>query len=506
MTAQSLLALMGIILAALTAEFNDAVTGSALGDIEGGLGIGHDAATWIESLYLTGQLIGMSFATFWAVTVSLRRFALFTVALGALTTCLIPLSRDLVSLYVLRTIEGVSSGFTIPLLLIVALRAVPIPYRLYGLCAYALTATFGPNVATTLAALWTNLLDWRFVFWEGIPLYALAGTMLWYGLPQGPSQYDRIAKFDWPGAILVVITSGALSTLLQQGDRLDWFNSPLIRVMGELSLASLVLLIFNEFRQELPLYRFSMLVRRNFLYALIALFCFLLMTLAVGALPAIYLREMGYRPEQIQLILLPIALSQFIILPAVAFVLDFPKVDSRWVSGLGIALVVTAAVINSFISSSWQLHDFYLAAACAAIGESMIVMPLLMMATNTVRSPAEGPFASTMVNSTRAFAEPVGVWLLGLIFRWRGSFHFSRLADQAGLNRFSILQGAGVAPLGVAGAAKVTAYTAAMRAQATVLTVADGFLIVAAIGIALMLVLVALPVRTYPPRIALAKH
>jgi len=506
MTGQSLIALLGIVLAALTAEFSDGVISAALSDIQGGLGISHDPGTWIESLYSTGQVVGMSLATFWAVTVSIRRFAIFAVVLGVVTTCLIPFSSNLAWLYGLRTVEGMSSGFTIPLVLVIALRTVPVPARLYGLSAYALTATFGPNIATTLAALWTDLVDWRFVFWEALPLCSLAVAMLWYGLPQDPPQYGRIAKFDWPGALLVIFGTGSLTTMLQQGDRYDWFNAPEICVLAVLSVVGFGLLVVNEARQELPLFMFSLLKRRNLAYALVALFTFLLLTLGTGALPAAYLSEIGFRPEQIQLISLPIALSQFVTLPAVAFLLDFPSVDSRAVSFVGIALVMAAAFGNSYITGSWEPEQFYLSEACAALGESMIVMPLLMMATNTIRSPAEGPFASTLVNTTRALAEPVGVWMLELIMRWRGGLHYNRLADQAGLKRFGVLQSAGVVPRGLPGSGSgVAPYRAAMEAQAVVLTLADGFLVVAALALLLIAVLLVLPVRTYPPRIALAK-
>ncbi len=40
----------------------------------------------------------------------------------------------------------------------------------------------------------------------------------------------------------------------------------------------------------------------------------------------------------------------------------------------------------------------------------------------------------------RALAEPVGVWLLQLILRWRGALHYNRIVDQSGQGPFSILQ------------------------------------------------------------------
>ena len=420
MTGQKLIGLIGIILAALTAEFNDGVTTAALQDIQGGFGISHDPGTWIGSLYASGQVIGMSVATFWAVTFSIRRFAIFAVVLCGVTTILIPFSASLTWIYALRTIEGVSAGFIIPLLLTVALRTLPPPVRLYGLSGYALTATFGPNIATTLAALWTDLVDWRFVFWEALPLCALAATLVWYGVEQDAPQYERIGKFDWPGALLVVVGAGSLTTLLEQGDRYDWFNSPTICVLGLLSVVGIGLLIVNETRQELPLYRFDLLKRRNFAYGLVALFTFLLLSLGASTIPDMFLSGIGFRPEQIQLISLPIALSQFVLLPAAAWLLDHRWADPRWVSFTGMGLFLAASLGNSLITNSWEEQEFFLWQGCAAVGEALIVMPLLMMATNTIRNPADGPFASTLVNTMRAIAVPVGVWMVQLIMHWRG--------------------------------------------------------------------------------------
>jgi DHA2 family multidrug resistance protein len=414
-------------------------------------------------------------------------------------------------LFMLRFMEGMSAGFITPLLLAIALRVLAPPIRLYGLAAYALTATFEPNIVTSLAGLWTEFVDWRFVFWEDVPLCLLAGTMIWYGVPQDSTRCERIALFDWRGALLIIIGAGSLTTLLEQGDRYDWFNSPIICVLAVASLVCIGLLIPNELRQGLPLYKFSLLKRRNLAYALIALFTFLLLNLAVSVIPATYLQEVvGFRPVQIQFITLPIALAQLVTLPTMAVLLNFEHVDPRVVSFIGIVLVVAACIGNSYLTSEWQLGEFYLWQGSAALGEPMIVMPLLMMATNTIRNPVDGPFASTLVNTTRAVAEPVGVWLMQLIMRWRGGLHYDRLIDQ-GARRPAFVLGLGSGnppPLvadGQGAAASVAAFTRAIREQAMILTLSDCFIVIAGLALALMVVLLILPQRTYPPRIELAK-
>ena len=490
-----LLGLAGVLLAALTAEFNDGVASTALIDVRGGLGISEDPGTWLTSLFSTAQVIGMSMATFWALTVSIRRWLLGVIAATCASTVLIPFTSNLGLLYLLRMIQGLCSGFTIPLLLTVALRVLPPPVRLYGLAAYALTATFGPNISTALAALWTDLVGWQFVFYEDLPLCALSGLLVWHGVEQQPPQYERIRRFDWRGALLVAVGFGAFTTMLEQGNRLDWFNSKLICVLALLSAVALPLLVLSDLTTELPLYRFALLKRRNFLFGLTTLFTFLLLSQSASTIPLQYLQQVaGFRPEQSYVITVLIAAPQFLLLPAIAYLLDFERVDARWVLFSGIVCVVAACIGNSFLTSVWDAGTFLLWQGFQALGGPLITLPLLMISTNTIKDPADGPFASTLVNTMRGLAEPVGVWMIQLIMRWRGALHYNRIVDQSGQGSFSALQGHD--------AASVSAFRSTVQAQATVLTLSDAFFVIACLALLLAVVLAVLPVRTFPPRIA----
>ena len=60
MMTNPLLGLIGILIAAMTAELNDVVTSIALVDVRGAFGISYDPGTWIQSLYeipVTGGLL-----------------------------------------------------------------------------------------------------------------------------------------------------------------------------------------------------------------------------------------------------------------------------------------------------------------------------------------------------------------------------------------------------------------------------------------------------------------
>ena len=508
--------LVGVLIAAMTSEFNDQVTALALIDVRGALGIGHDSGTWIESLYVWAEIVGMAISPWLATTFTLRRWTLFAIALCGASSVLIPFSPDVEAIYALRLLQGLAGGLLIPLVMTTALRVLTPNIRLYGLAVYALTATFTPALAATTTALWVDIVHWRFVFLQAVPLCSLAGVLVWYCLHQDQPKYERLRMLDWRGVLLLVIGTGALSTMLYQGDRLDWFNSRLICVLALVSALAIPLLLANEWFHPLPLLKLQMLGRRNLAYSAFGLFLFLIISQSGSTVPLRYLQEVqGYRPLQSNLITLEIAALQLLMLPAMALLLDYKRVDSRVVSLVGLGLILASCIGSSFLTVYWNRDQFYLWQLLQAVGQPMVIMPLLMMATNTIAGPAEGPLSAALLNTSRGVAEAASVWLLELIDRWRNALHNDRIADEAGQDRWRVIQSNGVLPqypppLTPAGHPRVPnsleAFGHAVQQQVSILSTSDTFLILGALTVFLMVVVMTLPVRAVPPRIHFAKH
>src|SRR3981081_643364 len=146
-----------------------------------------------------------------------------------------------------------------------------------------------------------------------------------------------------------------------------------------------------------------MLGRRNFAYGALGLFTFLVISPSRSTVPLRYLQEVqGYRPRPSNPITLEIAASQLVMLPAIALLLDYKRVDTRVVSLVGLGLILASCIGSSFVTVYWNRDQFYIWQLLQAIGQPVVIMPLLMMATNTVASPAEGPFAAAAVNPSTA--------------------------------------------------------------------------------------------------------
>ena len=513
MDVKPLIGLAGVVVAVSFSELNDQIVSAALPDITGGLGVGQDVGSWFRTVYLVGLVFGALTGPSLAVAVSQRRFLIGAVGLVCVASLMFPAIQSIPLLYLSRVLQGIGEGFIIANLIAVALKVLPPAIRLYGLIFYALTATCIPGLATSLAALWTDVVsDWRFIFLQSVPLAALAALLIWYGLPDEPPQHERFKGYDWLGAALAVVGFGALVVLMEEGEQYDWFNDPVMSIMALVAAVGIPLFVLRELKTKAPLIGFFLLNRRNLVYPASALVIFLVITSSTAQAPITFLQAVqGYRPLQAQAITLEIALSQFVLLPATAWLLDFEWVDARVVSAIGLLLILASCGNGLLVSSVWNRDQFVPLQALQAIGLPLVIMPLLMIATN-VLTKEEGPLGASLVNATRGPAEAIATGLLSLVNRWGGAIHRYQILDTVGGNRIALAQ-LGRLPAAILrldpgghgpGAGALQALNQVLRQQIATLVTIDTYAVVGAIVVLLMIVLVTVPERTRPPRIELA--
>lgn len=426
--------LLGIFLAAMMAGANNRVGVLALADVRGALGFGLDDASWLSTAYLAGELIAMPFASWFAITLSVRRFHLWMVISCAVLALLLPFVQDLHLALALRFLQGVCSGTLIPILMMAALKFLPPNVRLYGLALYAMTATFVPNLSIWLAGQWTDaLFDWRWIYWQIVPLTLIAGALVSWGLPREAIVTARFRQANWHGMALGATALGLIAVALDQGVRMDWFNSPLITVALCSGLTLLFVYLLTEWYHPSPFLKLQILGRRN-LWLGFTLLTFLLVVLLSGALlPSHYLGQVqGYRPLQTAPIGLMIALPQLVLGAVVARLLYKKWVDARIVFALGLAFIALACYCGAQLTSDWIWEQFVLTQSLQALGQPMALIAMLFLATSVVH-PSEGPYVSGTVNTLRAFGSLLGGALVGQLLTERARFHAEMLLDHAAL-------------------------------------------------------------------------
>lgn len=468
--------LLGIFIAAMMSGINSRVGVLALADIRGGLGLGIDDASWLGTAYSAGELIAMPFASWFAVTLSLRRFHLAMLAVSAGIAVFLPLVHDVHLLASLRFVQGVAGGTLIPMLMQAALRFLPLHLRLYALALYSMTATFSPNLSIWLAGVWTDQWsDLRLVYWQIVPAALAAAGLVAWGIPQDAPRTERLREGNWFGMSFGVAGLALTALALDQGSRLDWFNSPLI-LCATLSGAALVCVyLITEWHHPSPFIKLQLLLRRNLGVGFSIFFGLVVVFLSGSLLPVTHLsRTWDYRALQSAPIGLLIGLPQLVLAPAMSLLLYRKWVDARWTLALGLGFIAVACLMGSRLTYEWMWGEFLVPQLLQAIGQPMAVVSMLFLATSVVQ-PLEGAYVAGTVNLLRALASLVGAAAIGRLMELRERFHAEMLLDQL----------AGAASRGLH-APGVSELPALIRQQAGVLSTADAYVVLGAAALLLI--------------------
>lgn len=431
---RSMAGLLGIFLAAMMAGLNSRVGALALADVRGALGFGFDDASWLVTAHAAGELIAMPFSAWFAITLSVRRLELWMLGVCTLLAAILPFIHDLDLLLALRFLQGLASGTMIPLLMMAALKFLPPPVRLHGLALYAMTATFAPNLAIWLAGHWTDgIHDWRWTYWQVVPLAVVAGLLVGWGLPREPVQTARFRQANWFGMACGVPALGLMAVALDQGLRLDWLHSPLITASLAAGLPLMAVYLLTEWHHPSPFIKLQILRRRNLGLGFTVFIVLLVVLMSGSLLPATHLGAIqGYRPLQMTSIGLIVALPQLFLGFAVALLLYQKRVDARIVFAAGLLLIALACFSGAQVTAVWNRDQFVVAQTLQAFGQPMAVISMLFLATSVVQ-PHEGPHVSGTINTLRAFGSLIGAAVVGQLLTTRGRFHAEMLLDHAAL-------------------------------------------------------------------------
>ena len=431
---RTVVGLTGIFISAVMAGLNNRVGALGLADVRGALGFASDEASWLSTFYTVGELVATPFATWFAITFTVRRFHFMMVTTCAVIALLLPFIQDLHFLIFLRFLQGMSSGALIPILMMMALKSLPPHLRLHGLALYAMTATFAPNLASWLTGQWTDALsDWRWIYWQIIPLCCLAALLVGYGLPRDKIQTIRFKEANWIGLAFGTIALSLIGITLDQGVRLEWFNSPVIAISCTVGVSFLGIYLITEWFHHAPFIKLQLLARRNLWLGSSIFVCLLIVLLSGSQLPTSYLSSIqSYRAVQIAPIGLIIALPQLVLGSIVALFLYQKWVDSRYVFAAGLLLIAMACFSAAQVTTDWNREQFITAHLLHAVGQPMAIVSLLFLMTSVV-NPNEGPYFSGTINTLRVFGSLIGGAFVGQVLATRGRFHSDMLLEYSGL-------------------------------------------------------------------------
>src|SRR5712675_2566705 len=226
--AKTWIAVIGATLGAFMAVLNIQIVNASLADIQGAIGAGIDDGGWISTSYLIAEIVVIPLSGWLAQVFSIRIYLLTNAILFLTLSVACAFAQDLPQMIALRAVQGFTGGVLIPLAFTIIITKLPKAKQPVGLALFALSATFAPAIGPTIGGYLTENWGWQYIFYVTLAPGALMIGMLWFSLESKPMKLSLLREGDWPGVIAMAIGLSALQTVLEEGNKDDWFGSAFI--------------------------------------------------------------------------------------------------------------------------------------------------------------------------------------------------------------------------------------------------------------------------------------
>ena len=272
----------------------------------------------------------------------------------------------------------------------------------------------------------TDNFSWQWIFLVNLVPGALAAAIVATMLrdPVGPQP----VRIDWPGIAILALGLGTMQIVLDNGERLDWFNDGGIALAAVTSLACLLVFCRRQWTGAHPVVDLHVLRFRS-----VAVGCAL--ALAFGALvfaPAIvtplYSSAILNYTAWDSGLLLVVRASPVILLTPVFATLAQNGADVRYMLGGGFAITAISLVwMDAAMTSTAPFAALGWPLFLSGVGQSMLLVPLIIGVLTTTPAALNGkiaPLITLCVQLGGSMATAASV----AFFDRRSSFHATILS------------------------------------------------------------------------------
>jgi EmrB/QacA subfamily drug resistance transporter len=402
--------LIGLMLSTALVAMDATIIATAVPSIVRDLG-GFTQFPWLFSIYLLTQAVTVPLYGKLADVLGRRPVLYFGIAVFLLGSVFCGLAWSMPVLIVARAVQGIGAGAVLPMTMTVVgdLYTVEERARVQGYVAsvWGVSAVLGP----TLGGVFSEYVDWRWIFYVNLPIGALAIWMLAQHLHEKVER--RRHQFDLAGAgLLITGCSLLILGLLEGGVAWAWSSAISVTVFaaGAVALVAFVLVERRAAEPVLPMWVFSrrVLVSGN------------LVSVAIGV---VLIGLSSYVPTYVQGVLGTGALVAGFALAAMT--VGWPlaaavsgrlylRIGFRDTALFGGVLVVLGAILVALLAQGSAVLAVALACFVVGAGLGLLSSPTLVAVQSVVDWSRRGVVTGTVMFA-RNIGSALGVAVFGAI-------------------------------------------------------------------------------------------
>ena len=431
-SASAWLAVAAGTLGAMMATLDISIVNSSLPTIQGEIGASATEGTWVATSYLVAEIIIIPLTGWLERLLGLRNFLLGSAVLFTAFSVVCGLSNSLLMMIIGRAGQGFTGGAMIPTAMTIIVTRLPRSQQPMGTALFGATATVGPVLGPLLGGWLTENYSWHYAFFINVPVCGALIALLLIGLPYKAVDATHIREADWLGILGLAFGLGGLTVMLEEGQRLVWFDSGLIQAMALLSFVGFAMLAAGQMTAARPVIKLSLLADRQF--GSIALMIVVLGMVIYGTsyvIPQFLAAIDDYNAFQSGLIVIIAAFPTLVMMRVMPYLLK--TLDIRLAVTSGLLILATASFIDSDLTIVSSGTDFIHSQLLRGVGQSLSMFFMNQAVVSSISAEEAGD-ASGLINAMRNLGGSIALASLSVLQDQRSWFHSRRLEETLNAN------------------------------------------------------------------------
>jgi MFS transporter, DHA2 family, multidrug resistance protein len=398
----------------------------AIPTLSGDLGVSPDEGTWVITSFavstaialpLTGWL-GKRFGEVRLFVASVLGFTLFSWLCG--------LAGSLATLVLFRVLQGAMAGPMIPLSQSLLLMNYPDEKKGLALAIWSLTAVVAPVAGPILGGWITDDYSWPWIFYINVPVGLLSAYVTWLLLRHRETDTARL-PVDVVGLGLLIVGVACLQIMLDKGNDLDWFGSPVIVTLAVIAVVALSYFIIWELTERHPVVDLTLFKEINFTVGTVAISLgYMVFFGSIVIFPLWLQTQMGYTATWAGFAAAFIGILALVVSPIVGQLLS--KVDLRVLVSFAFIVFAVVSFWNASFDTAVDFDQLVLPRLVFGLGVPCFFIPLIAMSLSGL-PPSRVASASGLTNFLRILGGSFGVSLSITLWDRRQSFYDYRLTE-----------------------------------------------------------------------------
>ncbi len=395
-------------LASVLELLDTSIVNVAIPHMMGNLGATLDQIAWVSTGYIVANVIVLPITGWLSAYFGRQRYFAGSIALFTIASFFCGNSGTLGELVFWRVVQGLGGGALLSTSQAILYEEFPREEYGTAMAIFGVGVMVGPTLGPTLGGYITDAFSWPWIVYINIP-FGIAALLLTLTFVQDSRFAKKIEKVDWIGLILLAVGIGTLQTMLERGERLDWFDSREVIFLAVTSAASLIGFVWHELVTEHPVVELHILKSRQLaagvIFAVVLGVC---LYATVFVLP-VYLQTLqGFTAEDTGFVILPGALASAFTMATMGRTQG--RIDGRYSIIVGVGLFALSMWKHAHFTTDSGMSDFFWPLIYRGVGLGLIFVPLTNLALADLPMSLI-PQGTGLFNLTRQLGGSVGIAL-----------------------------------------------------------------------------------------------